>query len=117
MGTSSVGRLLVAKAMTKELKKAIRDALENVINQKPEDPPIFRGRQRGLVLEAVDYLRYKGALDPTTNRLRLTAYGREYWEQLTAPRRYFLQKNWFRIAGLAVPLILGLTAIIANILF
>ena len=40
--------------------------------------------------------------DPTV--YRLTAYGREYWDQLNAPRRYWFRRNWFAasVAGATI---------------
>ena len=108
----------MAKGVPKELRVAHRKHLRDLVYAKPGTFIATSISTKPLDYDALQFLTDIGAFERTrTSSYRLTAYGREYWEQLMAPRRYFLQKNWFRIAGLAVPLILGLTAIIANILF
>ncbi len=60
--------------------------------------------------EAVKYLLDIGALEieeiPVLHihSLRATAYGREFYERLTAPRRYWYRHNWFPawVAGATV---------------
>ena len=104
--------------LSKELGNEVRSTLGVLVNGQPGSMIFTHLNMDLLVREAINHLSDLGAIeDLGTGSFRVTAYGREYWEQLKAPRRYFLQKNWFRIAGLAVPLILGLTAIIANVLF
>ena len=117
----------MAKGMSKELDREIRLVLGKFLSfslgtegypRRPDNP-----RER----EAIEYLIDVRALEALTNAtfdnirafdtVRITAYGREYYKKLTAPLRYWLMKNWFRIAGLAVTLIIGLTAIIANVIF
>ena len=108
----------MSKAMSNELRKEVRSSLGALVNAEPGTFIFINLATPDIDRDAINYLNDIGALqDIGTGTFRLTAYGWEYYEKLTAPRSYFLQKNWFRIGGLVVPLILGLTAIIANVLF
>ena len=89
----------MSKAMPKELRDGIRNVLDTLL-----------GRDRGSIeilyemlhdspslhtTGAVGYLQDLGVLEATGGRLRVTAYGREYYEKLTAPRWHWFKQNWF----------------------
>ena len=95
----------MAKAVSKELRGEIRRVLEESVN---ENPGRFRSIGQGidrLEYEAIHYLADIGAFEQTgSGSFRLTAYGREYWDQLNAPRWYWFRRNWFAasVAGATI---------------
>lgn len=113
----------MSKGMSKELKQEICDVLLEAINRQPGSSPIDLRGNSDLRGQAIRYLVDKGAFAtlgdsyPAFTMTRLTAYGRELYDELTSPVKHWLKKSWFRVAGLVVTLILGLTAIIANVIF
>ncbi len=65
----------------------------------------YRAGTPALELDAVHYLADIGAFaGSSAGSFRLTAYGREYWEQITGPRRFWYRRNWFPawVAGATV---------------
>ena len=77
----------MVKGVSKELEREIRRVLEESVNEKPGR---FRSIRQGidqLEYEAIHYLADVGAFEQTgSGSFRLTAYGRDYWDQLNAPR-------------------------------
>lgn len=86
----------MSRGVSKELENEIHRTLEEYVNAKPGSyatTPISTDR---LTLDAVHYLADIGAFEKIgTGSYRLTAYGREYWEKLTAPRWYWFRQNAF----------------------
>ena len=76
----------MSRGVPKELESEIHRTLGEYVNGKPGSyatTPLGTDR---LTLDAVHYPADIGAFEKTgTGSYRLTAYGREYWEQLTAP--------------------------------
>ena len=69
-----------------------------------------------LELDAINYLRDIGALeDLGTGTYPVTAYGREHWGKLTAPRWYWFRRNWFPASVAGATILVSLVAAIANI--
>ena len=95
----------MVKGVSKELRGEIRRVLEESVN---ENSGRFRSIRQGidrLEYEAVHYLADLGAFEQTSSgSFRLTAYGREYWDQLNAPRWYWFRRNWFAasVAGATI---------------
>ena len=95
----------MVKGVSKELENEINRVLEDSVNAGPGSfitTPLGLDR---LTYDAVRYLADVGAFEQTgTGSFRLTAYGREYWDQLTAPRWYWFRRNWFAasVAGATI---------------
>ena len=67
-----------------------------------------------LRLEAVDLLTGVGALwERSPKYFKITNSGYEFYEQLKAPRIYWLKENWFRVIWLRV--IVPLAAVISGL--
>ena len=109
----------MSKAMPKELRDGIRNVLETLMGPNEgtieilyeamfTDPSL---RTAG----AADYLEDLGALEPTGTTLRVTAYGREYYEKLTtfAPW-YWFKQNWFPAIVAFMTILASVTGAIAN---
>ena len=88
----------MAKAMPKELRREITRVLEKELNRRPGTEPMTRLSIDSLTNQAVEHLIDLGVLkdsSPDSDYLRVTAYGREYYGKLTAPRWYWFKQNWF----------------------
>ncbi len=69
-----------------------------------------------LEREATNYLHDIGAFENLGHgNYRVTAYGREYWEKLTAPRWYWFRRNWFAASVAAATILVSVVAAVANI--
>ncbi len=110
----------MAKGMPKELQDGIRNALDTLL-----------GRDRGSIeilyemlhetpglqtTGAVAFLEDLGVLEATGSRLRVTAYGREYYAKLTAPRKYWISQNWFGASVAAATIAASVGGIVVNAL-
>ena len=115
----------MSKAMPKELKKAIREVLEEALDievifttdftRSNLDP---RKQQAADHLIDLGFLQMSGLLGRgyvTSDMLRATAHGREYWEELTAPRWYWFRHNWFPASVAAGTILFAGVAAAANI--
>ena len=87
-----------------ELEKAIREVLDEALDievmfttnftRSKLDP---RKQQAADHLIDLGFLQMSGLLGRgyvTSDMLRATAHGREYWEKLTSPRWYWFRYNW-----------------------
>ena len=95
----------MVSGVSKELENEIRKVLEESVNASPGSFIITTMGTELLEYDAVRYLEDIGAFEQTgSGSYRLTAYGREYWNRLTAPRRYWYRQNWFPawVAGATV---------------
>ena len=70
-----------------------------------------------LEREAINYLHDIGALEELASgsTYRVSAYGREYWEKLTAPRWYWFSRNWFPASVAGATILASLVAAAASI--
>lgn len=110
----------MAKAMPKELTDGIKSVLDTlmepdrgaieILYEEMNEYPSLR------TTGAVGYLEDLGVLEPTRNRLRVTAYGREYYAKLTAPRMYWFKQNWFPAIVAAATIAASVGGIVANVL-
>ena len=114
------------KAMPKELRGEIRDVLERQIEGEPGSRVVLGLSSSGIKRDAVGYLADIGALEfvgkssfPSMARssFRLTAYGREYYGKLTAPRWYWFRHNWFPATVAAATILASVGGIIVNVWF
>ena len=67
--------------------------------------------------DAVLYLEEIGVLirEEGPGYRRLSAYGWEYWEKLTEPRRYWYRKNWFAALVAGATVLTAVVSAVANI--
>ena len=120
----------MSKAMPKALEKAIRDVLEEGLGivGTAYTTEFRRNNLNPLKQQAVDHLVDLGALRLsgseyaasradyiTPDMIRVTAYGREYWEKLTAPPRYWFKQNWFPASVAGATILFGGASAAANI--
>ena len=89
----------MAKAMPNQLKQEIRKVLRQLVTPQSGTEQLTRHFNEQVTNEAIEYLMDLGALMilfPDSDYVRVTAYGREYYEKLTtfAPWHWFKQ-NWF----------------------
>ena len=124
----------MSRAMPKKLRQEILDVLGELIDYGPHDPnelPTYRGRlildgnertgEEGLTELAILHLEDLGAIRDHefgggTTQLRATAYGREYWEKLTAPEKDWFRSNWFAAIVAAATIAASIGAIVVNVL-
>ena len=108
----------MSKAMPKDLKDEIQRLLDECLAKGAAADFGMRYNSPPLRRAAVFFLSDKGALenavdDPTVHRL--TAYGREYWEKLNAPRWYWFRRNWFAASVACATIVAALASAGANI--
>ena len=104
------------KGVSKELKSEIYKILEKSVNAKLGSVimvPLDRDRSE---YAAAHYLADIGAFEQTgTGSFRLTAQGREYWDQLNMPIRCWFRRNWFPASVAAGTILFSAAAAAANI--
>ena len=115
----------MSKAMPKELKKAIREVLDEALDIEVMFTTDFtRNKLDPRKQQAADHLIDLGFLQMSgllgrgyviSDMLRATAHGREYWEELTAPRWYWFRHNWFPASVAAGTILFAGVAAAANI--
>ena len=115
-GIAKVERCQVAKGVSKELENMIRSKLGDLLNGEPGSRDFISFRSSPLEGDAIDYLADIGAFEHAgTGSFRVTAQGREYWEQLQAPRRYWFRRNWFAASVAGATIVAALASAGANI--
>ena len=95
----------MARGISKDLENTIRSELSDLVNGGPGSMAFTHLNIDPLERDAIEYLVDIGAFENVgTGSFRLTAQGREYWEQLQAPRRYWFRRNWFAasVAGATI---------------
>ena len=106
----------MARGVSKELDSEIHRTLEEYVNAKPgiyATTPLGTDR---LTVDAVQCLAGIGAIEKIgTGSYRLTAQGRDYWEQRTNPRWYWFRRNWFPASVAAGTILFAAAAAAANI--
>ena len=77
----------MVKGVSKEMESEVRSVLSELVNGRPGVRMIIHANMDMLRRDAIRYLADNRALDNSgSGSYRLTAYGREYWDQLNAPR-------------------------------
>ncbi len=78
----------MSRRLPKELEKEICSKLNDLVNGKPGFMIGTHLNMEPLEREAINYLHDIGAFEGlgSGGTYRVTAYGRKYWEKLTAPR-------------------------------
>lgn len=106
----------MASGVSKELQDMIRSKLRDLVNGEPGSMAFIDFSTDPLEADAISYLADIGAFeDLGTGSFRVTAQGREYWDQLNAPRWYWLRRNWFAASVAAGTIVFGAAAAGANI--
>ena len=106
----------MAKGVPRELDKAIRKLLGDLVNAKPGSFIVATFGTDPLERDAMHYLRDIGAFeDVSSGGFRLTAYGREYWERINTPTPLFwFKQNWFPATVAFMTILASVTGAIAN---
>ena len=87
----------MASGVSKELEVLIRSKLRDLVNGEPGSIAFIDFSTDPLEADAISYLADIGAFERVgTGSFRVTAQGRDYWDQLNAPRWYWFRRNWFR---------------------
>ena len=106
----------MVKGVSKELKQEVRLVLSELVNGEPYDIVTFDTSTPLLRRAAITYLEDKSALEKRVSAgYRITAHGREYWDQLQAPRRYWFRQNWFPASVAGATIVAALVSAAANI--
>ena len=70
-----------------------------------------------LERDAINLLHDLGAIeDLGSGSFRVAAYGRDYWEKLTAPRWHWYRRNWFPALVAGATILFSSVAAAANII-
>ena len=106
----------MAKGVSKELRAEYRKHLGDLIYAEPGSFITTTFGTDSLEYEAMRYLSDIGAFENAgSGSFRLTAYGREYWDQITTfPPWYWFKQNWFPATVAAATILASLTGAIAN---
>ena len=95
----------MVKGVSKELDEKVREVLEQSITASPGSFTILSLATDRLEFDAILYLSDIGVFEASSSgNFRLTAYGREYWDKLNAPRWHWFRRNWFAasVAGATI---------------
>ncbi len=106
----------MARGISKELENEIRGQLTQLVNAEPGRFLITGQGADSLELDAMHYLEDIGAFERRgSGSYRMTAYGREYWEKLNAPRWYWFRQNWFAASVAGATILAASVSAAANI--
>ena len=106
----------MSRGITGELEREIRSQLSKMVHGEPGTMIFISLGTPSLEREATNYLHDIGAFENLGHgNYRVTAYGREYWEKLTAPRWYWFRRNWFAASVAAATILVSVVAAVANI--
>ena len=105
----------MAKGISRELEKEIRKTLVMLIEAKPGYRFHVSGNEPGLMKDALAYLADINVLEGIMGEFRLTAEGRDYWEQMNAPRWYWFRRNWFAASVAGATIVAASVSATANI--
>ena len=120
----------MSKGMPSNLEAAIRDVLGQAVSIEGASysSSFKKSNLDSQKQQAVDYLVDLGVLRlsgaeysdarmayVTLDMIRVTASGRDYWEQLNAPRWYWFRHNWFAASVAFGTILFGAAAAGANI--
>ena len=86
----------MSRGVPKELEDEIRTILGQLVNAEPGTFISTSLSTGSLEFDAMRYLEDIGAFERVgSGSFRVTANGRDYWENLTAPRWNWFRRNWF----------------------
>ena len=105
----------MSKTMPKELNQEIRKTLETLIEGKPGTRILLTAGRSAEERDAIAYLTDIGALVNDGHSVRVSAYGREYWERINTPTPLFwFKQNWFPATVAFMTIVASVTGAIAN---
>ena len=106
----------MAKGVPKEPRVAYRKLLGDLVNAEPGTLIAATFGTDSLEHDAMRYLRDIGAFENVgSGTFRLTAYGREYWDQITTfPPWHWFKQNWFPAIVAFMTILASVTGAIAN---
>ena len=106
----------MASGVSKELEVLIRSKLRDLVNGEPGSMAFIHYGTHPLEADAISYLADIGAFERVgTGSFRDTARGREYWDQLNAPRWYWFRRNWFAASVAGATIVAASVSAAANI--
>ena len=106
----------MVKGVSKELRREIRSVLGEFLNGRPNKIVSTGNWTSDMRRDAINYLADIDAIrDEGVGGYRLTALGREYWDELNAPRRYWFKQNWFPALVAFGTILFGGASAVANI--
>ena len=107
----------MAKGVSKELKKEIRSVLDEALNLPPNRPILLLNNTPDIKSDAINFLADLDVLRDETQggNYRLTARGRDYWDELIAPRWYWFRRNWFPASVAGATIVAASVSAAANI--
>ena len=106
----------MAKGISNELENMIRSELSDLVHGGLGSMAITHLNTDPLERDAIEYLVDIGAFENVgTGSFRLTAYGRDYWEKLNAPRWYWFRRNWFAASVAGATIVAASVSAAANI--
>ena len=96
--------------MRPELRKEMLRILEEL--SKAETEAVSFGPGVGsLTVESIQLLFGNGALsEEIANKYRITIRGYDYYQEMKAPRKYWVKKNWFPVGVLTVSSVVTVVA-------
>ena len=106
----------MTRGVSKDLESEIYKILEKSVNAKLGSivmVPLDGDRSE---YAAAHHLADIGAFEQRgTGSFRLTAYGRDYWEKLNAPRWFWFRQNWFAASVAGATIVAASVSAAANI--
>ena len=105
----------MAKGVSRELERESRDVLKSLIEGKPGTKKAMTFGISPSEGDAIAYLTDIGALVREGHAVRVSAYGREYWERINTPTPLFwFKQNWFPATVAFMTILASVTGAIAN---
>lgn len=106
----------MARGTPKDLQNGVRKLLTQLVNAEPGSFLVTTMGTDSLEIDAMRYLEDIGAFEQTgSGSYRITAYGRDYWEKLNAPRWYWFRQNWFPASVAGATIVAASVSAAANI--
>ena len=106
----------MARGKPKDLQNEVRKLLTQLVNAEPGGFLTASFGTDSLELDAMHYLEDIGAFKREgSGSYRITAYGRDYWEKLNAPRWFWFRQNWFAASVAGATIVAASVSAAANI--
>ena len=106
----------MARGTPKDLQNEVRKLLTQLVNAEPGGFLITMQGTDSLEIDAMRFLEDIGAFERVgSGSYRITAYGRDYWEKLNAPRWYWFRQNWFAASVAGATIVAASVSAAANI--
>ena len=106
----------MVRGLSKKLENEARNLLTQLVNAEPGSFIVGTLGTDPLEFDAMRYLEDVGAFEKVgSGSYRVTAYGRDYWERLNAPRWYWFRQNWFPASVAGATIVAASVSAAANI--